>query len=72
MTTPAEREPLLAADAVAEWLSVPRLRVYEMARTGELPAVRLGRSIRFDPARVREWIDEGGTAANGDDSPGVQ
>jgi excisionase family DNA binding protein len=59
-------EPLMDAAAVAEWLGVPRLRVYELARTGALPCVRLGRTIRIEPARVREWIDRGGTSTSDD------
>jgi excisionase family DNA binding protein len=59
---------LVKADAVAEMLDVDRFRVYELARTGQIPAVRIGRSIRFNPERVVAWIEAGGTAANGDEA----
>ena len=58
-------DPLWTAEKVAEWLSVPKLRVYELVRVGHLPAVRLGRQIRFDPAKIRAFIEAGGTNGNG-------
>ncbi len=54
--------PLLDAGAVAAVLGITRWRVYDLARAGILPAVRLGRTLRFDPDRLRAWIDAGGTA----------
>lgn len=53
---------LVSADEVAEVLGVTAARVYEMARQNILPSVRLGRQIRFDPERIRAWIDSGGQA----------
>jgi excisionase family DNA binding protein len=61
-------EPLLSAEQVAEWLAVPRLRVYELGRLGEIPAVRIGRTVRFARAAVEEWIAAGGTPRNGDEA----
>ena len=53
--------PLITADDVATWLGVGRLRVYELARAGLLPCVRIGRSVRFDRVAVEQWIRAGGT-----------
>lgn len=53
---------LVSADEVAAVLGVTTARVYEMARQGVLPSVRLGRQIRFDPDRIKAWIDSGGQA----------
>lgn len=55
--------PLVRAEVIAERLDVDRLRVYELARTGQIPSVRIGRSLRFDPDAVEQWIRAGGTAA---------
>ena len=52
---------LLTADEVAQQLRVTRFRVYELARRGDLPAVKLGRTLRFSQTTLREWIDRGGT-----------
>ncbi len=57
---------LLRIHEVAEILDVPVARAYELARHGILPAVRLGRQVRVDAGKLKEWIDEGGT-----DLPGV-
>jgi len=51
---------LLKAKDVAELLSVKPSRVYELARRGLLPCVRLGRNVRFDPEQIRQWVENGG------------
>lgn len=56
--------PMLTAPQVAEILGVPLHRVYELARLGVLPHTRILRQIRFDPVRIRKWIDGGGTEAD--------
>lgn len=48
------------AAQVAEQLGVSRQRVYELVRRGDLPCVRLGRTVRFDPTSLDEWISKGG------------
>ena len=61
-----QSERLLTPDEVAELLKVSRFRVYELGRTGALPAVRLGRQVRFNPAVLRAFIESGGRALEGD------
>ena len=46
---------LLTAPTVAEALGVPVSYVYELARTGRLPAVRFGKYVRFAPEALEEW-----------------
>jgi excisionase family DNA binding protein len=50
--------PLLKADDVAVLLGVPRSSVYEYARrTGDpLPAVRIGRHLRFRRDELVAWV----------------
>ena len=47
-----------------EWLSqrldISLPRAYELVRRGLVPAVRVGRQIRVDPAKVEAWIEAGG------------
>lgn len=60
-TNPQARLPrLLTADQVAEAMSLPKHRVYELGREGIMPCIRIGRSMRFDANAVRAWLDEGG------------
>jgi excisionase family DNA binding protein len=56
---------LLSADEVANKLGVSVARVYEMARRDLLPAVRLGRQVRFDQNQLEAWIASGGRAHAG-------
>ena len=51
---------LLRIPEVAARLDITEARAYELARTGALPAVRIGRQLRVDPAALRAWIDNGG------------
>ena len=53
-------EQLLTADDVAVWLAVPRSSVYEYARREHdpLPAVRIGRHLRFQRDDVADWISD--------------
>ncbi len=57
-TTPAPSTSpcLVTAQKVSEALSMPVPRVYELARTGRIPAVRVGRSVRFDLGAVRRAL----------------
>jgi len=41
------REDVMTAAEVATLLALPKSTVYELARRGELPCARLGRTIRF-------------------------
>ena len=56
---------LLRVAEVALILDVPTARAYELARTGVLPVVRVGRQVRVDGEKLREWIDDGGTPLPG-------
>jgi excisionase family DNA binding protein len=55
-------ESLLTAQQVAVLLQVPKARVYELAREGLIPAVRLGRQIRVSASALDDWIADGGQA----------
>jgi excisionase family DNA binding protein len=49
-------DKLLTADEVADWLQLTPAWVQAMARTGEIPALRLGRFWRFDRDSVAAWL----------------
>jgi excisionase family DNA binding protein len=70
MSTTPRPDPLVNADWVIDRLGLddranPRHRVYQLVRSGALPHVRLGRSVKFDRHVVEEWIRRGGTHAQG-------
>lgn len=56
---------LLQASEVAAMLRVSTARVYELARTGVLPCVRIGRQMRFDADRLTAWVQTGGAPLPG-------
>jgi len=46
------------AKPVADALCVSVAQVYSLAKDGDLRAVRIGRSLRFDPVDVRKFVDD--------------
>ncbi len=54
-----ERTPgdLMTVEQVAAYLQLNKLTVYKYVRSGELPAVRLGRSFRVRRADVEEFLE---------------
>jgi excisionase family DNA binding protein len=55
VNTLPEPERLWQVADVAAYLGVSRSQVYAWAARGELPALRLGRLLRFSPGQVRAW-----------------
>lgn len=51
---------LLRMSDVAEVLDVSVARAYELARSGLIPAVRMGRQVRVEQRQLEEWIEAGG------------
>lgn len=50
-------DDLLDLPAVAQLLGVPKSKVYELARRGDLPVVQIGRYARVRRADLAHWID---------------
>lgn len=48
-------ESLWDAKDVARFLKVSRSWVYQKAEAGELPYLRIGGLVRFEPETVRAW-----------------
>lgn len=42
-----------------------RSHLYKMAREGLIPSIRIGRSVRFHPEQIEEWMRNGGQALEG-------
>lgn len=52
-------EPLLISlEETARLLRISRGKAYAMAATGDLPVVRMGRSVRVRRDRLEAWLDE--------------
>lgn len=51
-------ERLLTTGETADILGITDRTVRTLVRTGVLPAVRFGRSVRFDPVDLRRFVDD--------------
>lgn len=56
MSAAPPTRPLMTAAQVAALLSVSTKWVYELARSGELPAVRIRAAVRFRPEDIDAWV----------------
>lgn len=56
MTNPQRRE-MLTVEQVADHLRVSRMTIYRVIHAGDLPAVRIGRSIRIDARDIKPYLD---------------
>lgn len=54
---------LIGAAEVAELAGWSTKHVYDLARKGLIPHYRIGGSIRFDPIKVKAWLDQHEIAA---------
>jgi len=53
---PAEAPKLLVDQReAARLLSVCPMTIYRLAKTGQIPSVRVGRITRYSPADLAEW-----------------
>ena len=61
---PPRLNRLWTAAEVAEQTGEPKQTIYTWSREYGMPCIRIGRSLRFDPAAVSAWLAAGGTASN--------
>ena len=62
---PAVEPLLLKAGDVAKLLGLGRSKVFAMLAVGELPVIRIGRSVRVPRAALEDWIAEHTQHASG-------
>jgi excisionase family DNA binding protein len=53
----------LKAYEIGSQLGLSTGRIYQMARAGELPCIRVGRLMKFPRQAWEEWLDEQNAAA---------
>jgi len=49
-------EVMMKVNDVAEYLRLSEAKVYRMANSGQLPALRLGKTWRFNKNILDDWI----------------
>jgi len=42
----------------ARFLAISSRKLWSMTNAGDIPCVRFGRAVRYDPADLRQWIDD--------------
>lgn len=52
-----EMEAFLTTEEVLSYLKITPRTIYRLIRTGELPAVRIGRQWRFRRADLDRWLE---------------
>jgi PTS system nitrogen regulatory IIA component len=58
MTTQTIQGGLMTVDEVARYLRISIAKAYQMAARGELPTVRMGRTVRVRADRLEAWLDQ--------------
>ena len=58
MSDLATPERLLKPKEAAEILQLSPVQIYRLVRQGELPAVIIGKSVRFRPGQLADFVDE--------------
>lgn len=53
----------VAPDGLRQLLGISRGKSYELIRSGQIPHVRLGKSIRIPVALLTEWLNERAAAS---------
>jgi putative molybdopterin biosynthesis protein len=53
-----EQHEWLKVPEVAKVLRIARSRAYELVARGEIPSVRIGRSVRVGRRELERWLEE--------------
>jgi len=64
MSSPLSQMRFLTVNEVADMMRVSSMTVYRMVHSGELPAIRFGRSFRIPESVVAALISPSGEGTN--------
>jgi excisionase family DNA binding protein len=53
-----EQHEWLKVPEVAEVLRIARSRAYELVADGEIPAIKIGRSVRVSRKELDRWLED--------------
>jgi excisionase family DNA binding protein len=57
-SAPRDLPLLLDAAEAAKLLSLSRAKVFDLAHSGEIPSIRIGRAMRIPRDQLLRWIDQ--------------
>ena len=49
---------LISIKEVATWLQMDEQTIYRKVESGTIPYIRIGNTVRFNPIKIAEWLDE--------------
>lgn len=49
--------PLMTVQGLASYFSVSKSLIYKWVEEGKIPHYRFGKTVRFDPCQVKEWLE---------------
>ena len=52
-----DNEKLLTAKELSEWLSMSLPWVYKATEKGDLPFLKIGQAVRFDPEEIKRYLE---------------
>ena len=53
-----EKREFLKVPEVAEVLRIARSRAYELVAEGDIPSIKIGRSLRVSRTELDRWLEE--------------
>lgn len=48
---------LLTSEEVAEWLNLKMSKLRSMVFKNEIPYLKVGRLLRYDPVQIEQWLE---------------
>ena len=54
---PVEKRELMTLEEVAQYLRIGKRTTYGWAKSGKLPAFKIGQAWRFDRADIDRWVE---------------
>ena len=51
-------EKLLNIDEVSDLIGLSQSTIYKMVNTKRIPYVKVGRLVKFEPSKIRLWIEQ--------------
>lgn len=62
---------LLRPNEAADLLGVGRSKIYELIAAGDVPSIKIGKSLRVPVAALEQWVAERAASAGEDDATQV-
>lgn len=58
---PVQSAQIFTVKEAANFLRVSPWKIYDLAQGGNIPYIRVGRSLRFSRTQLEDWMRDGGS-----------